>query len=796
MGVTGERTRGVLELPLLPLRGMLVYPHMVVNLDAGRPGSVAAVRAASAHNQLIVLATQRDAGIDVPRPQDLYETGCLAAIRQISELPGGSVRVLVEGLVRVHLISFLQEAPEIWVQAEKIEERPSGSPEELATVRQVQSLFGTYAKLTANVSEESQKAVREIADPGHLADTVAAYLNTTIEEKQALLETVNPLARLTLVARFISKEIEVLQVERRINQRVKRQIERGQKEYYLREQLKAIREELGDADETSEADRYRDQLMSLNIDPEVKARIMIEVERLEKLPPMAAEGAVIRNYLDWILALPWDRETPDQIDIEKARAVLDQDHYGLEKAKERILEFLAVRKLSESPKGPILCLVGPPGVGKTSLARAVAQATGRQFVRVSLGGIRDEAEIRGHRRTYVGAMPGRIIQGMRQAGTRNPVFLLDEIDKMSMDFRGDPSAALLEALDPEQNRNFSDHFIEVPFDLSRVMFITTANSLWNVPRALVDRMEVIAIPGYTEDEKVQIAKRHIIPKVMRENGVHSEQLGISDGAIRKIIRSYTREMGVRGLEREIAKICRHVAVDVVEGKRNKTRVTVTSLEHILGVPPFRYDRGAVADEVGVVTGVAVTDFGGDIMPIEVTAMRGKGGLYLTGKIGEVMRESAQAGYSYIRSHAAELGVDEDFFEKYDLHVHIPEGAIPKEGPSAGVALLTAMISALTGRPVRHDVAMTGEITLRGRVLAIGGLKDKALGAYRAGIRDMIVPAENRRDLDDIPSNIRRKMHFRLVENVDEVLSVALRPAVPMMPVETMPAAARAEVSVQ
>jgi len=796
LGVTGERAGEFLELPLLPLRGMLIYPHMVVNLDVGRPGSVAAVRASDANSRLIVLSTQKDAGIDVPRQQDLYEVGCLAAIRQISDLPGGSVRVLVEGLARVRLLSFLQEAPEIWVRAQEIEENASGSPEELATVRQVHSLFGTYARLTTNVSEDSQKAVHDITDPGRLADTVAAYLNTTMEEKQAVLETVNPLARLSLVARFLSKEIEVLQLERKINQRVKRQIERGQKEYYLREQLKAIREELGDADEASEADRYREQLEALHLDPEIRNRLMVEIDRLEKLPPMAAEGAVIRNYLDWILALPWKTETEDQIDIEKARDVLNADHYGLEKPKERILEFLAVRKLSASPKGPILCLVGPPGVGKTSLARAVAAATGRRFVRVSLGGIRDEAEIRGHRRTYVGAMPGRIIQGIRQAGTRNPVFLLDEIDKMSADFRGDPAAALLEALDPEQNKNFSDHFIEVPFDLSRVLFITTANSLWNVPRALLDRMEVISIPGYTEDEKVKIAQRHIIPKVMRENGLDKAHLSISEGAVREIIRSYTREMGVRNLEREIAKICRRVAVEVVEGKKPHTHVTVSNLERLLGVPQYRYEQAAAADEVGVATGVAVTDFGGDIMPIEVTAMRGKGGLYLTGKIGEVMRESAQAGYSYMRSHAAELGIEEDFFEKYDLHVHIPEGAIPKEGPSAGVTLLTAMISALSRRPVRHDVAMTGEITLHGRVLAIGGLKEKALGAYRAGIRDMILPADNRRDLDDIPANVRRKMHFQLVENVEEVLRVALRPAVPVLPVASLPAATQAEVSVQ
>ncbi|MDP3051704.1 MAG: endopeptidase La, partial [Eubacteriales bacterium] len=586
-----------------------------------------------------------------------------------------------------------------------------------------------------------------------LADIVASHLPLRIEDKQSIMECVEIDERLEHLCGILARELEIVELERRINARVRKQMEKTQKEYYLREQIKAIQRELGEKDErVAEGEEYREKIATLKLPKEVEEKAIKEVERLEKMPPMAAEATVVRNYLDWLVALPWIKSTRDRLDINAAQIILDEDHYGLEKVKERILEYLAIRKLSKKMKGPILCFVGPPGVGKTSLGKSVARALERKFVRISLGGVRDEAEIRGHRRTYVGALPGRVIQGMRTAGSKNPVFLLDEIDKMSMDFRGDPSSALLEVLDPEQNNAFSDHYIEMPFDLSNVMFITTANVNYSIPRPLLDRMEVIYISGYTEEEKAEIAIRHLIPKQLKEHGLTAKTLSISENAVRRIIREYTREAGVRNLERQIAALCRKTAKEIVAKKAKRVRVTMRNIEQYLGIPRYRYGVAELADQVGVATGLAWTEVGGDTLAIEVTVCKGKGGLVLTGKLGEVMRESAQAGYSYVRSRAATLGIDASFNEKVDIHIHVPEGATPKDGPSAGITIATALASALSGRMVRHDVAMTGEITLRGRVLPIGGLKEKVLAAHRAGIKTIIVPDANRKDLEEIPVN--------------------------------------------
>jgi len=777
----GQATGGNARVyPLLPLRGMLVFPHMVVHLEVGRERSVAAVEEALAGDRLVVLASQRDTRVDHPEPAEIHEIGTVAEVKQLIKLPSGTIRVLVEGLTRARVHQYLAEDPCFRVRAEEISPPDRRTPQAEALMRAALQQYEQYARLSKRVPTETISQVAAEDRPGRMADVMASHLHGVLkpEDRQDLLEAVDPCVRLERLCHMITREIEILELERRISSRVRKQMEKTQKEYYLREQLKAIHKELGEKeDRLSEVEDYRRKIQEARLPAEVEERALRELERLEKMPPMAAEAVVVRTYLDWIVSLPWSVETEDRLDVARARAILDQDHYGLEKPKERILEFLAIRQLAQNLRGPILCFIGPPGTGKTSIARSVARALDRRFVRISLGGVRDEAEIRGHRRTYVGALPGRIIQGMRRAGSRNPVFLMDEVDKMASDFRGDPAAALLEVLDPEQNHAFSDHYLELPFDLSRVLFITTANTPHTIPRALLDRMEVISLPGYTEEEKVAIAVAHLLPRIVPEHGLQPGQMEISEDAIRCIIREYTREAGVRNLERELATICRRTARDIVEGKEMAMRVTPQNLHLFLGPPRFRVSLAEKADEIGVATAVAVTESGGDIMPIEVTVMRGKGTLLLTGKLGDVMRESAQAAFSYIRSRARELGIDENFHERYDLHVHIPEGAMPKEGPSAGIAMATAVVSALSNRPVRRDLAMTGEITLRGRILPVGGVKEKALGAHRAGIAVLALPRDNAKDVEEIPLPIRQALEIVLVDHMDQVLELALLPPV-------------------
>ncbi|MGQ9778454.1 MAG: endopeptidase La [Bacillota bacterium] len=761
--------------PLLPLRGMVVFPYMVVPLDVGREKSLNAIEEAMLRDRQIVVAAQKDARTNDPAPEEIYSLGTLVEIKQLVKLPE-AVRVLVEGLARVKLVEYLQEEPYYRVGVVRLEEEAIRDTELEALMRHVLSQFEQYVKLGKNAPAELLAVVAEIEEPGRLADTIASHLGAPLmktEDRQALLEAVEAKARLEKLSLVLAREIEILEMERKIQLRVKRQMEKSQKEYYLREQMKAIQKELGEYDErAAEAEELRERLAGLDLPEEVRQKAEKEIERLERMPPLVAEAVVVRNYLDWLLSLPWRVYTEDRLDLEAAERILEEDHYGLEKVKERILEYLAVCQLTKRLKGPILCLVGPPGVGKTSLAKSIARALKRRFVRFSLGGVRDEAEIRGHRRTYVGAMPGRIIQAMRQAGSSNPVFLLDEIDKMSMDFRGDPSAALLEVLDPEQNGGFSDHYLEVPYDLSRVFFITTANTHYGIPRPLLDRMETIVIPGYTEEEKIEIARRHLWPKQLIEHGLAGHELFLSERGLRRLIREYTREAGVRELERRLAAVCRHLARQVVKGRRPPIRVTAALLPKYLGPPQFRYGTVFDGDRVGVATGLAWTEAGGEILNIEVSVVKGKGQLILTGKLGEVMRESAQAALSYIRSCAREFGIKPDFHESCDLHIHLPEGAIPKDGPSAGIAMATAIVSALTCRPVRYDVAMTGEITLCGRVLAVGGLKEKILAAHRAGIATVVLPKENEKDLEEIPENVMRKLRFVLVANMREVLAVA------------------------
>lgn len=761
-------------LPLLPLRGILVFPNMVLHLDVGRERSVNALEQAMVEDNKVLLVAQKEARVDEPTPDDIYTMGTIAQIKQMLKLPGGTIRVLVEGLSRAYVRSFMDADPFFKVEAEEVPEDNTKTVEVEALMRSVIYQFEQYIKLSKKIPPETLVTVSGIEEPGRMADIIASHLTLKVQQKQDILEATLPKDRLDKLQEILSHEMEILEIERKINLRVRKQMERTQKEYYLREQMKAIQKELGEKDERmAEADEYREKIAEANLPEEVEEKALKEVERLEKMPPAAAEAVVIRNYLDWILALPWSLQTEDRLDLNMAEEILDEDHYGLKKVKERIIEYLAVRQLAQKLKGPILCLVGPPGVGKTSLARSIARALERNFVRMSLGGVRDEAEIRGHRRTYVGAMPGRIIQAMRQAKSQNPVFLLDEIDKMSTDFRGDPSAALLEVLDPEQNNTFADHYMEIPFDLSHVMFITTANTLYNIPQPLLDRMETIYIPGYTEEEKVNIAERYLLPKQMKEHGLSKENLTVSEKTLRKIIRQYTREAGVRNLERQIAAVCRKTAKEVVRDKKQRAAVTVQNLDKYLGIPRFRYGLAEKEDEVGVATGLAWTEAGGDTLVIEVTLMKGKGKLMLTGKLGDVMRESAQAGLSYIRTRAADLGIAEDFYETYDIHIHIPEGAIPKDGPSAGITMATALISALTQRPAIRTVAMTGEITLRGRVLPIGGVKEKVLAAHRAGIKTILLPSDNKKDISEIPENVQRKLEFVFVEHMDQVLEHAL-----------------------
>ncbi|MGG1876271.1 endopeptidase La [Paenibacillus cisolokensis] len=762
------------RFPLLPLRGLLVYPSMVLHLDVGREKSVKALEKAMVEDNLILLCSQSEVNIEEPTQEDIFRIGTVANVRQMLKLPNGTIRVLVEGMERAEIIEYTDQEEYYEVIARELPEADNNDPEVSALMRTVLSQFENYINLSKKVTPETLAAVSDIDEPGRLADVITSHLSLKIKDKQEILETIDVRKRLEKLLDILNNEREVLELERKINQRVKKQMEKTQKEYYLREQMKAIQKELGDKEgRAGEVEELRSQLQEMELPEVVHEKIEKEIDRLEKMPASSAEGGVIRNYVDWLLALPWTYTTEDDLDINKAEQVLDEDHYGLEKPKERVLEYLAVQKLVKKMKGPILCLVGPPGVGKTSLARSIARSLERKFVRISLGGVRDEAEIRGHRRTYVGAMPGRIIQGMKTAGSLNPVFLLDEIDKMASDFRGDPSAALLEVLDPEQNNTFSDHFIEIPFDLSQVMFVTTANALHNIPRPLLDRMEVLYIPGYTELEKLQIATRYLLPKMKKEHGLQLEQLELDEEALLKVIREYTRESGVRNLEQQIAALCRKAAKSIVTNESESIAIHADDIKDYLGIPKFRYGMAELEDQVGTVTGLAWTEVGGETLTIEVTVVPGTGKLTLTGKLGDVMKESAQAAFSYTRSKATELGIDPDFHEKLDVHIHIPEGAIPKDGPSAGITIATALISSLTKRHVARDVAMTGEITLRGRVLPIGGLKEKSLAAHRAGYKKILLPKDNERDLRDIPDSVKNDVEFVPVSHMDQVLEHAL-----------------------
>ncbi|MGM0880010.1 MAG: endopeptidase La [Bacillota bacterium] len=768
------------RLPLLPLRGLLVYPSMVLHLDVGRDKSVRALERSMVEDHMILLCSQSEVNIEEPTEEDIYKVGTIAKVRQMLKLPNGTIRVLVEGVIRAEILDYLPNDEYYEVSVKELPEQETDDPEVDALMRSVLSQFEHYISLSKKITPETHAAVSDIDDPGRLADVITSHLTLKIKDKQDILETVDVGERLEKLLDILNNEREVLELERKINQRVKKQMEKTQKEYYLREQMKAIQKELGEKEgRAGEVEDLRSQLAEAGMPDLVKEKIEKEIDRLEKMPATSAESGVIRNYIDWLLSLPWNKQTEDDLSLNKAEAILDDDHYGLEKPKERVLEYLAVQKLVKQLKGPILCLVGPPGVGKTSLARSIAKSLGRKFVRISLGGVRDEAEIRGHRRTYVGAMPGRIIQGMKTAGSLNPVFLLDEIDKMAMDFRGDPASALLEVLDPEQNNTFSDHFIEVPFDLSNVMFVTTANAMHNIPRPLLDRMEVLYIPGYTELEKLQIGKRYLLPKQKKEHGLTEEQLKVSDEVLLQLVREYTRESGVRNLEQQIAAVCRKAAKHFVANEQAEPaeplELQSELLKEWLGPAKFRYGLAESENQIGAVTGLAWTEVGGDTLVIEVTIMPGSGKLTLTGKLGDVMKESAQAAFSYTRSRAIELGLDPSFHEKNDIHIHIPEGAIPKDGPSAGITIATALISALTNRYVSKEVAMTGEITLRGRVLPIGGLKEKSLAAHRAGIRKVLLPKDNERDLRDIPDSVRNDMQFIPVSHMDEVLKHALVP---------------------
>ncbi|HOC06076.1 MAG TPA: endopeptidase La [Bacillota bacterium] len=757
-------------LPLLALRGILVFPNMIMHLDVGREKSVAALEKAMVEDNEIFLVSQRQANLDDPAPEDLYTVGTVAGIKQILKLPGGTVRVLVEGISRAKVSDFLEWEPLFLAEVEVLAEDSTVTSNTEIYMRALLHQFERYIKMSKKIPADTLLSVSEVEEPGRLADLISTHLSLKIEQKQQVLEAVAIDQRLELLTEILARENEMLEVERRLGARVRKQMESNQREYYLREQLKAIQKELGERDGVSEDVEHFRNLLAEAVMPDVaREKLEKEIDRLERTPPASPENVVLRNYLEWTLSLPWGKESEDRLDLKKAANILDQDHYGLEKVKERILEFLAVRKLADRLKSPIICLIGPPGVGKTSLAKSVARALQREFVRISLGGVRDEAEIRGHRRTYIGAMPGRIIQGMRQAGTSNPVFLMDEVDKMSTDFRGDPSAALLEVLDPEQNSSFSDHYIEVPFDLSKVLFITTANTQYSIPQPLQDRMEIIYISGYTEEEKQEIVRRHVLPKLLQEHGLTKDQLRFSPHAVTNVIRLYTREAGVRDLERNLARVCRKVAREVVEGNDGLIRVTVQNLHQYLGAPRYKRKSQELEPAIGIATGLAWTQFGGEVLNVEATVMPGSGRLTLTGKLGDVMKESAQTALSFVRSRSEAQGVSPDFFQKHDIHVHVPEGAIPKDGPSAGITIASALFSAISGKKVLRNIAMSGEITLQGRVLPVGGIKEKVLAAHRMGIETIILPRENEKDGEEIPAKIKSKLKLVWVEEIDSVL---------------------------
>ncbi len=762
-------------LPTVPLRDVVVFPHMMMPFVIGRPSSTRALEHALMKDKRIFLAAQQDAATDDPQPKDIYTMGCVANIVQSLKLPDGNIKVLVEGLERARAVEGKEDKGFYSVVAKLLPKQDDVSDDLESTMSKVVSLFEQYVKLSNNLHYDAMIAAVRVDDASKLGDTIAAHLVVGVEEKQNLLEIISPLERLVRIASLLEVEVDKLQVDRRIQSRVKKQMEKAQKEYYLNEKMKAIQKELGrKEDKGNELEELRKKIEDARMPKDVEEKAVQELKRLEGMPPMSAEATVSRNYLDWLIAVPWHKKSRESRDLKKAEDILNQDHYGLEKIKDRILEFLAVRTLVRKPKGTILTLSGPPGVGKTSLAKSIARATNRKFVRLSVGGVRDEAEIRGHRRTYIGAFPGQIIQMMKKAGTMNPVFLLDEVDKMSMDFRGDPSAALLEVLDPEQNHTFLDHYLDVEYDLSNIMFVCTANVLHTVPQALRDRMEVLQLAGYTELEKIEIARTFLAPKAVKATGLTDKHIQFKDEAFETVIRRYTREAGVRSLEREINALCRKVARKVVvEGKQFSEEITAEKITEYLGVPRYRPQMAEEKNEIGIATGLAWTEAGGELLLTESTLMPGKGRLTLTGKLGDVMQESAQAAMSYVRSKAEEFGIDKDFHKQTDVHVHVPEGAIPKDGPSAGITLATALVSNLSKTPTRRDVAMTGEITLRGKVLPIGGVKEKVLAAHRAGVNTIILPKDNEKDLADIPKAVLDVMELHLVESMDEVLKIAM-----------------------
>ena len=760
--------------PVLPLRDIVVYPKMVVPLFVGREKSIRALQAGVDSDKNVILLTQKDPGIEDPNEDEVYHVGTVGTVLQLLRLPDGTVKVLIEGLERVKINKFLNNEEFLEAEATLLPEVNNAADVELeALVRAVLSQFEEYVKLSKKIPPEVLVAVNQIDDYSKLADTIASHLSLKIADKQELLEGQTLKDRFEKILGFMDAEVTLLEVENKIKSRVKKQMEKSQKEYYLNEQMKAIQKELGDGDEDNEISEYTKKIERTKLSKEAREKALSEVKKLKTMSAMSSEATVVRNYLDWLLGIPWKQRSKVNKDLAKAQAILEKDHYGLEKVKERIIEYLAVQSRADKVKGPILCLVGPPGVGKTSLGKSIARATGRSFVRASLGGMRDEAEIRGHRRTYIGSMPGKIIKGMKKAATSNPLFLLDEIDKLGSDWRGDPSSALLEVLDPEQNAAFNDHYLEVDYDLSDVMFVTTANSL-DMPRPLLDRMEIIRLSGYTEDEKIEIAKWHLIPKIFEENAVKPKELVISDDAIQSIIRYYTREAGVRNLEREIATIARKAVKEILLNKEKKVKVTAKNIDKYLGVIKYRYGEAESEDHIGVTTGLAWTEVGGDILFIEAVDMPGKGKITQTGKLGDVMKESIETAYSVVRSHSEQLGIDPDIFDKTDIHVHVPEGATPKDGPSAGIAMYTTIVSVLTKIPVRKDVAMTGEITLQGRVLPIGGLKEKLLSALRGGIKTVIIPKDNEKDLEEIPDNVKTGMKIIPVSEVREVIDIALK----------------------
>jgi len=764
------------ELPVVALRELVIFPLMVMPIRVGRPKSIKAVDAVAADLRIFITVMQKDKDVQDPKPPDeLYQIGTLVSILRMMRSPEGDIQLILRGIARVRIEEWTQTEPYLKARYSIIDETVEQTIEVQALVNTAKDMFRQMAQLSPQIPEEAVNLVASITNPAHIADLLVSALNISMQERQRFLEMTDPIQRLRELIPLLSREIQVLELTQKIQEQARQELDKAQREFILRQQLREIQKELGETPE-AEIEELRQKIEAAGMPEEVKEVALRELDRLSKMHPAAAEYTVSRTYLDWLISLPWNKVTEDNLDIANAKRVLDEDHYDLDDVKERLLEFLAVRKLKQDTKGPILCFVGPPGVGKTSLGQSIARALGRKFVRISLGGVRDEAEIRGHRRTYVGALPGRIIQGLRQAGTKNPVFMLDEVDKIGFDFRGDPAAALLEVLDPEQNHSFVDHYLDVPFDLSQVLFICTANITDTIPPALLDRMEVIRLPGYSHEEKLQIAKRYLIPRNLKEHGLNEDNLEFTDEALSMIVKQYTREAGVRNLNREIANVCRKVARRVAEGNTEKVIVTPQNVTEFLGPPKFIEEIAERQPQVGVATGLAWTPFGGSVLFVETTKMPGKGTLTITGHLGEIMKESAQAALSYVRSRSEQLGIPEDFFSKHDIHIHVPAGAIPKDGPSAGITMATALASLATGRPVRHDIAMTGEITLTGRVLPVGGIKEKVLAAKEAGIAEIILPAQNEKDLIEIPEHIRNALHFHFVENMDEVLEIALLPA--------------------